>query len=96
MKAFKRIFAAATLLVTTGLASEVNAQVPLEDFFKNPEKWVIKSLRTANTSRIWHRMKTASTCSYRKSVRTRQPELLRKQHVTWQEVCGQMVIGFFT
>ena len=38
MKAFKRIFAAATLLVTTGLASEVNAQVPLEDFFKNPEK----------------------------------------------------------
>ena len=41
MKAFKRIFAAATLLVTTGLASEVNAQVPLEDFFKNPEKWVI-------------------------------------------------------
>ena len=30
MKAFKRIFAAATLLVTTGLASEVNAQVPLE------------------------------------------------------------------
>ena len=38
MKAFKRIFAAATLLVTTGLASEVNAQVPLEDFFKNPDQ----------------------------------------------------------
>ena len=44
MKAFKRIFAAATLLVTTGLASEVNAQVPLEDFFKNPEKSGLSNL----------------------------------------------------
>ena len=84
MKAFKRIFAAATLLVTTGLASEVNAQVPLEDFFKNPEK---VGYQISPDGKYF---------SYRKSVRTRQPELLRKQHVTWQEVCGQMVIGFFT
>ena len=38
MKTFKRIFAIATLLVTIGFASKANAQVPLEDFFKNPEK----------------------------------------------------------
>lgn len=38
MKTLKRILAAATLLVTIGFASEANAQVPMEDFFKNPEK----------------------------------------------------------
>lgn len=96
MKAFKRIFAAATLLVTTGLASEVNAQVPLEDFFKNPEKVGYQISPDGKYFSYMAPYETASTCSYRKSVRTRQPELLRKQHVTWQEVCGQMVIGFFT
>ena len=38
MKTLKRILAATTLLVTLGFASEANAQVPLENFFKNPEK----------------------------------------------------------
>ena len=37
MKTLKRILAATTLLVTLGFASEANAQVPLENFFKNPE-----------------------------------------------------------
>ena len=38
MKTLKHILAATTLLVTLGFASEANAQVPLENFFKNPEK----------------------------------------------------------
>lgn len=38
MKTLKRILAATTLLVTLGFASEANAQVPLENFFKNHEK----------------------------------------------------------
>ena len=96
MKAFKRIFAAATLLVTTGLASEVNAQVPLEDFFKNPEKVGYQISPDGKYFSYMAPYENRLNRSYRKSVRTRQPELLRKQHVTWQEVCGQMVIGFFT
>lgn len=59
MKTLKRILAATTLLVTLGFASEANAQVPLENFFKNPEKRDTKSHRMANTSHIWLRMKTA-------------------------------------
>ena len=44
MKTLKRILAATTLLVTLGFASEANAQVPLENFFKNPEKGGIPNL----------------------------------------------------
>ena len=59
MKTLKRILAATTLLVTLGFASEANAQVPLENFFKNPEKAGYQISPEANTSHIWLRMKTA-------------------------------------
>lgn len=96
MKAFKRIFAAATLLVTTGLASEVNAQVPLEDFFKNPEKVGYQISPDGKYFSYMAPYENRLNLFVQEIGSTRQPELLRKQHVTWQEVCGQMVIGFFT
>ena len=89
MKTLKRILAATTLLVTLGFASEANAQVPLENFFKNPEK---AGYQISPDGKYFSYM---APYSYKKSVQTKQPESLQKRYGILQEACGQTVIGYF-
>ena len=95
MKTLKRILAATTLLVTLGFASEANAQVPLENFFKNPEKAGYQISPDGKYFSYMAPYKTAWTYSYKKSVQTKQPESLQKRYGILQEACGQTVIGYF-
>ena len=91
MKTLKHILAATTLLVTLGFASEANAQVPLENFFKNPEK---AGYQISPDGKYFSYMAPYEN-RLNLFVQTKQPESLQKRYGTLQEACGQTVIGYF-
>ena len=93
MKTLKRILAATTLLVTLGFASEANAQVPLENFFKNPEK---AGYQISPDGKYFSYM-----APYENRLNLFVQEVgsdkasLQKRYGILQEACGQTVIGYF-
>ena len=92
MKTLKRILAATTLLVTLGFASEANAQVPLENFFKNPEKGDTKSHRWQILLIYMAPYENPPQTSFVQEVGSDKsnPIALQKRYGILQEACGQM------
>ena len=98
MKTLKHILAATTLLVTLGFASEANAQVPLENFFKNPEKAGYQispdgkyfSYMAPYENRL--NLFVQEVGSDLSLIHISEPT---RPYGTLQEACGQTVIGYF-
>ena len=92
MKTLKRILAATTLLVTLGFASEANAQVPLENFFKNPEK---AGYQISPDGKYFSYMAPYENRLNLFVQEVGSDESLQKRYGILQEACGQTVIGYF-
>ena len=95
MKTLKHILAATTLLVTLGFASEANAQVPLENFFKNPEKAGYQISPDGKYFSYMAPYENRLNLFVQEVGSDKQPESLQKRYGTLQEACGQTVIGYF-